>query len=468
MGKEVLHRLIEVLGREAVIERDFHARYLRDGLRQHRGFCMPKKYIPEVVVLPQTTTQVAEIVKIANVFKTSVVASGGRTGLMGGALCDGGILIDLCRMNKLIDVNKEDKTATVQAGMTLLELQNELDKYGLILGHDPWSSPRATIGGAISTNGVGYLAQKYGCMGDMVLGVKVVLPDGQIIQTRPSRKRSVGFEPKNIFIGSEGTLGIITEATIRLFPKPEARVIKALEFPSFDDGFYAVVEMFDKQLYPSLLDFSDPNKNISYILHEFFDRAPTMYLAFEGVKEVAQIEMKKAIEICINYHASILPEEKAQKFWQNRYEPVFLYDIDKEGKSKIDEVMQGIKFDYIHCYLPSSKIIEYRNRATEIFTKYDIAVVESSIWTCPEFFNMLIARFVEDGDYDNKRFQDAIDDAYKLAHLLNGSIEFCHGIGIRLSHLLKSEHDSSLVVYRKIKGALDSQSILNKKIWLLT
>jgi alkyldihydroxyacetonephosphate synthase len=142
---------------------------------------------------------------------------GGGSGLMGGALsirpC---VVVDLSALNRIIEVDSESRSARVQAGLVLEALERRLNDEGYILGHDPWTVPVATVGGAISTNSVGYRAGVYGSMGDQVLGLEAVLPNGEILRTRAVEKSSAGIDLKALFIGGEGCFGIITEATIRI------------------------------------------------------------------------------------------------------------------------------------------------------------------------------------------------------------------------------------------------------------
>src|SRR5262249_22779036 len=162
-------------------------------------------------------------------------------GLMGGARAvEPSIVLDLRGMDRVIEINPRDRTAHVQAGVVLADLGAALEPHGLIVGHDPWTDPVATVGGAISTTRRGYLAGKYGSMGDQVLGLTVVLADGSMLRTRAVPRSSTGPRLQHLFAGAEGTLGVVTEAVLRVFPRPEARGLSGYRFPGFDEGFRAV------------------------------------------------------------------------------------------------------------------------------------------------------------------------------------------------------------------------------------
>src|SRR3989304_2266393 len=204
---------------------------------------------PLCVVLPLSTAEVREIVLLANEERVPIIPYGGGSGLMGGALSvRPGIVVDLRRMNKILAVDKESRSATVQAGTGLGSLEKRLNEEGFILGHDPWTLPVATIGGAISTNSLGYRGGIYGSMGEQVLGLEAVLPNGEVLRTRSVPKSSAGINLKFLLIGGEGCFGIITEATVRIFPAPEKRALHAILFASFEQGYGAIQQIFRQGL----------------------------------------------------------------------------------------------------------------------------------------------------------------------------------------------------------------------------
>ena len=169
----------------------------------------------------------------------------------------GGIVLDTKALNRVLDVNPTDRTAQAESGVVLEDLARALKMHGLMPGHDPWSLPIATVGGAISTNGVGYRAASYGPMGEQVLGLEVVVPDGQVLTTRSVPKYSSGPNYNHLFIGTEGVFGIITKATLRVFRIPEKRSFATVGFDSFDQGFKALGEMFSLGLRPTLVDLTE-------------------------------------------------------------------------------------------------------------------------------------------------------------------------------------------------------------------
>ena len=224
----------------------------------------PQVIVPLCSVLPSSTDEVRRIVLLANEEKVPIIPYGGGSGLMGGALSvRAGIVIDLRRLDRVLEVDTEARSTRVQAGTVLEELEKRLNRENFILGHDPWTLPVATVGGAISTNSMGYRGGLYGSMGQQVLGLEAVLPNGEVLRTRAVPKSSAGIDLKSLFIGAEGCFGIITDATIRIFPAPEQQVLHALRFESFEVGYHAIQEMFRQRLKPAVLDFGDTGDEAS-------------------------------------------------------------------------------------------------------------------------------------------------------------------------------------------------------------
>src|SRR6476661_871881 len=273
----------------------------------------PELHRPTCLVRPQSTEEVRRVVEFANTEIVSVVPFGGGSGLMGGALsirpC---VVLDLRQMNRIINVDTEAHTARVEAGVVLESLETTLSQTGFILGHDPWTVPVATIGGAISTDSVGYRAGIYGSMGEQVLGLEAVLPNGEILRTPPVSKRSVGVDLNALLIGGEGCFGVVTEATIRIFPKPQAWVFRGFLFFSFEQGFAAIQKMFHERIEPALLDFGDDE--------EKHDPGALLYLVFEGNEKIVTTEANLAAAICTAGGGEPLDRAEPEQFWRERHE----------------------------------------------------------------------------------------------------------------------------------------------------
>lgn len=412
----------------------------------------PELHRPTCLVRPQSTEEVRRIVEFANTEIVSVVPFGGGSGLMGGALsirpC---VLLDLRQMNRIINVDTEAHTARVEAGIVLESLETTLSQSGFILGHDPWTVPVATIGGAISTDSVGYRAGIYGSMGEQVLGLEAVLPNGEILRTPPVSKRSVGIDLNALLIGGEGCFGVVTEATIRIFPKPEARVFCGFLFSSFEQGFVAIQNLFHKRVRPALLDYGDDEDE-----HK---PGALLYLVFEGNERVVAAESELAIKICSDHGGKSLSREEPERFWLERHDIARRFMENRQQRR--ERGRDGIYRDWIHVALPASKVLPFRRAAQDVIRQRGVLLQESGLWVQPELFSMRLG--AEDGSLPNAQLalEETVESLLRLAQQMGGSMEYTHGVGIKLAPLMASEHGYGLEVMRQIKRAVDPRNIMN-------
>ncbi len=412
----------------------------------------PETNLPLCVVLPSDTVQVSEIVRLANEEKVPVLPYGGGSGLMGGALSvRAGMVIDLRTMNRILEIDAGARSARVQTGVVLESLEERLNQDGFILGHDPWTVPVATVGGAISTNSVGYRAGAYGSMGEQVLGLEAVLPNGEILHTRAVPKSSAGIDLNALLIGGEGCFGIITKATIRIFPKPESRVLRAVLFESFEQGFAAIQEMFLRRSRPALLDFGDDA--------EQRDAGAVLYLGFEGIREVVTAEEKLALSICSQGGGKKLPSEAAERFWNDRH--VIARRFMQNRRQRRGRGRDGVYRDWIHVALPGSKILPFRTAAMEIIGRGAVRLQESGLWIQPELFSMRLG--IDDDGSGNGQLalETTVEELLRLVQQMGGSMEYTHGVGVKLAPLMAEEHGYGLEVMRQIKRTLDPNNIMN-------
>ena len=412
----------------------------------------PDVHAPLCAVRPETTEEVRRVVRFANREKIALVPFGGGSGLMGGALsirpC---VAVDLRQMNRILEIDRTARSARVQSGIVLEALDKSLNEVGMILGHDPWTVPVATIGGAISTNSVGYRAGIYGSMGEQVLGLEAVLPNGEILRTRAVAKHSAGLQLNALLIGGEGCFGIITEATIRVFPEPGSRVFLGYLFPSFESGYLAIQQMFEQRLRPALLDFGDDEDK-----HE---PGALLYLVFEGNRDIVAAEAALAATTSAAHGGEALDEREARQFWRQRHE--IARQFARNRRQRRERGRDGVYRDWIHIALPASKVLEYRRQAQEIAKSRGVRLQESGLWVQPELFSMRIG--AEDSVTPNARLvlEETVEELLRLAQKFGGSMEYTHGVGIKLAPLMAEEHGYGLEVMRQLKRMLDPNDILN-------
>jgi len=412
----------------------------------------PALAAPLCAVTPISTAEVQKTVRFANAERVPIVPFGGGSGLMGGALSvRPSIVLDLRRMNRIVEMDGEAASARAEAGVVLEALDRQLSQSGYILGHDPWTVPVATLGGAISTNSVGYRAGIYGSMGEQVLGLEAVLPNGEIFRTRAVAKHSAGIHLNALLIGGEGCFGVITEATIRIFPKPEVQLLSAYRFSSFENGYRTIQKMFQQRLRPALLDFGDDEEAPA--------QGALLYLLFEGPGALAKAEEKLAAAVCRGGGAAVLPRGVAEDFFHNRHEVARRFTHNR--RQRRERGRDGVYRDWIHVALPSSKVLPFRRAAREVVENHGVRLQESGLWVNPELFSMRLG--IEERSVPNARLalEETVEALLRLVQDMGGSMEYTHGVGVKLAALMADEHGYGLEVMRQLKRTLDPNNIMN-------
>ncbi len=439
--------------------------YAHDAIRHQQWGLQPPQR-PLAVVRPASTEHVSQILHAATQAAIPVVPYGGGTGVMGAATSlRAGIVLDMGSMNKILNVSLEDRVARVQPGVVLAELDSVAQIGHVFVGHDPWSQPVATVGGAISTNGVGYMAAKYGPMGRQVVALEVVLPTGEVVRT-PALPQSVtaGLDLNRLFIGTEGVFGVITEATIRLYPELEERRHYALEFDSFQQGFLTISRLFAEGVQPLMIDFAEEDETDQgrEPLQGDLPSRSVLHLSLEGLSGEVEAQEAFVWEAVSAQGGRDLGPEAAQRFWEERHASGERYAEARRGGERHPWRDNGGRaFAYIHTAVPISRILELRYQAIEIFRLADLRVTECAIWGEPEMFSVIaVDPKGEPGGWD--RMQEASNVMMEMAVEMGGTIEYCHGVGLRLKHLLpKQLGEGGVVLMKRLKAAMDPAGIMN-------
>ncbi len=476
----VLPALQDALGPDAVLTTpEARTAFARDALRPHRGFAAMTEleHLPLAVVQPGSTADVVRLVHIARQHRIPLVPFGGGSGLMGGALSvRPGIVVDMKRMNRVLSLDTQALTVQVQSGMRLRPLGEHLVQHGLLLGHDPWSISIATVGGAISTNGLGYLGGRYGSMGDQVLGLEAVLGNGAVIRTPAARKRSTGPDLSAVLIGAEGTLGIITEATLQVFPQPERQSLIGFTFPDFASGFQAVLDMQQRGVRPTSMDLSvdtwptelqerraDPEIDLDTDATQ--DSAlPYLVLVFEGLEQEVTAQSDLASTLVSSYGA--IPEDNPadlDTYWSTRHAVAdrWAEDPDQREGTWLDTPDGKAQLDFMHMTIPVAKLLNFRLQTAAIIEASPVQLCQEAVWIWPECYSLVLycspAQTAEAAD-SMRQTSDAI---LQLAQDIGGSIEYVHGMGVRFGHLAQRELGSGMAVLHSLKASLDPASIMN-------
>ena len=453
----IVEALSSIVGGDNVLTADYDLdRYSADALTPFRAYRAGYAFerLAELVVRPGSVEEVSQIAALATRQGIPLVPYGGGTGVMGGVLpVKGGIVVDVKRLNQILEISPRDMTATVGPGVVLQELADALAEHDLMIGHDPYSVPIATVAGTISTNGVGYRASAFGPMGQQVVSLQVVLPDGRILDTRSVPKYSSAPNFNHLFIGGEGVFGIITRATIKVFRQPEAQVFATAGFDSFEQGFDAAAEMKALDLHPTLLDLTEEDGEIR------------MFLCFEGYREGVEARHKRVMEICAQFGGRDKGPEDTLDYWDGRHDSGHRYKRNALGRPREERWNRqwGRSFDYLHMALPISQVLEYRRRCEELLAARGVRVVEYAIWSRPELFSMMVVPEDTSGDEEDFRrnLAEAVEEVLTLSQDMGGTMEYCHGVGMKLNHLLAREMGVGHDVMRELKQVLDPSNIMN-------
>ena len=418
---------------------------------------LPAPAVPVAVARPASAEAVACLLAICSEGRVPVVPYGAGTGLMGGARSvRPGVVLDTARLSG-IEVVPKDRYVWAGAGAVLADVDRALAGHGLGLGHDPWTFPVATVGGALSTNGLGYKGGRFGGMGDQALAIEVALADGAVIRTKPLRRHSSGPDLARLFIGAEGTLGVITAAALRAQPLPERIELRAFRFDSFADGFAAIDEISALGLRPSLLDYGEEHASFWPELIQRAEEPPCLYLGFEGLSEEVEASLRRSETVIDRAGGRELPQDLAQRFWRDRHVVAERFARPRRRQQRRRRV--GLAFDYLHVALPPSQVLAFRERCHAEAAAAGVALLECGLWTGPDLFSAQLA--LPDALGGHERLAAVNDSLLLTAQTLGGAMEYVHGAGLRLSHLMEEQHGSGQDVLRRLKAALDPEAILN-------
>ena len=462
MTDMILFELEDAVGRENVSTKPTELRvysvdyFWLSRMWQDRGAEGP---LPDVVVRPGCTEEVSKVLKIANYYKIPVHTWGGGSGSQGGALpMAGGIVLDMKRMNHLIDLDVNSHSITAEAGMIFQQLEWYANEKGFSTMHMPSCLTCGTIGGALGHRGIGILSSKYGKIDDMCMSMEIVLPNGDIINTLPVPKHAAGPDLNQIFIGSEGTLGVITKATFRLFEQPECRKHHAFIFPTMRDGLEAGRDIMNK-MQPSVMRFFDEAETASIIKKIIGVEEKGNFLNFtlEGIEEIVDIEMRIACEICKAHGGRDMGSEYGEKWFENRI--TFFYPDNIMDIPQMFGTMDTVA-DFTHV----EKIYWAMKNAIESNFPGVRFIAHCSHWY--GWGTMIYDRFIMDNPPEDKeealRLHNEIWNTGVRAAMANGGvINDHHGIGLKLSRLMKEQYGPAFQVFEALKKQLDPNGIMN-------
>lgn len=416
-----------------------------------------EKARPELVVFPHTTEQVSRIVKLAAKYEVPVVGRGAGTGLSGGALArGGGVMIVFARMNKIIEIDVENRRAVVQPGVVNLDITRAVEHAGLYFAPDPSSAKSCTIGGNVAENAGGPHTLAYGVTTNHVAALELVLPDGEIVRTGSKHGDAPGYDLCGLFVGSEGTLALVTEITVKLSRKAEAVKTLLAVFETIEDASQAVVEITARGITPAACEMLDgwTLRVVEDYIHAGFprDSGAVLLLEVEGLKEAVEGQAAAIEEVCRRCRAREVrlakDERERDLLWKGR-------------KNAFGALGRVAPSNYIlDGVIPRSKLPQALRRIQEIGKRHG--------------FNIGNIFHAGDGNLhpivlydprDMKQFEKAIAASHEIIRCcveLGGALTGEHGVGMEkneLMALLFSEADFALM--RRVHDALNPDSSLN-------
>ena len=418
------------------------------------------QYLPEAVVKAMSTREVSLIMKYACDNSIPVTPRGSGTGLCGGAVAVyGGIVLSLEGMNKVLELDEENMTVTVEPGVLLMDLIKHVSKYGLMYPPDP-GEKSATIGGNAMTNAGGMRAVKYGVTREYIRGMEVVLPNGDVIELGGKvAKNSSGYSLKDLMIGSEGTLGIVTKLILRLIPAPKKTLSLLIPFNSLEACIETVPKIIRSRNVPTAVEYMQKEVIIAaeeYLGKKFPDKSADVYLllTFDGNSE-EEIERtyEEAAHICLDSGAVDVfisdTEERQESIWSAR--GAFLEAI-KSSTPEMDEC---------DVVVPRNKMAEFVKFVDSLEKKYEIRIRTFGHAGDGNLHIYVCRDQLSEADWKRK-LQCVMDALYQKAYELEGQVSGEHGIGhAKIPFLNSSLGDVQLKLMRTIKKSFDPNNILN-------
>ncbi len=469
--QKIAEEIANKIGEEKVSTEKFHRMtYSRDWSPRDAK----ETILPDLVVVPSTTEEVAEVVKIAHKHRIPVVPFAGGTGMGGGVSpVRGGITIDTKGLNKILEIDEKNLTVTTQTGVTVLNLNRELEKHGLWWPHDPESKPSSTVGAAVSCDNDSTFGIKYGKLVDHLLNAVIVTGTGEIVRLghRKALCTSTGYKLHWLLIGAEGTLGIVTEVTLKVFPKPETRAVEAAVFKSISEAIGALQRLLTAGLSVESAHINC-KKRLGFYTHAYrekYGREPEipdwaealLFVSFNGDEEVVRFSHQYALRILQESGGlKVKEQEIIDGWWTSKHTLKF-----EPYKQKWPDSQRTKKFGAADLGIPIGRIEEAYQKFLQIAEKNQIEVLGMCVYNeRPNRISPSIsfAVFVDDSNPDEvRRFYKYVEEMSKMAVDLGGTMSTYIGDGDRLGGFNRYEHGEALNYMKKIKEVFDPENIMN-------
>jgi glycolate oxidase len=414
----------------------------------------------DYVVRPKSADEVSEIVKLAARHNVPIVARGSASGLTGGSVpVKGGIVLDMTGMNRILELEVENLQAVIEPGIIHKDLNVELARHGFFFPPDPGSSDMCTVGGLIANGGSGMHSVKYGTVKDYVLGLEVVLPNGDIINTGcKAPKTSSGYDLTRLFIGSEGTLGIVTKARLKIHPLPETKSVLMATFDSVEDAGRAAVSVLSSGVIPAAMEIMDRSaiKAVKEIDPSLAVPNVEAMLLFEadGYRESVMRQVGLicvACERCGGHTQVARNEAEEARLWAARRLVGVAITRLNPGKVRVYEAED--------IGVPIKDVPFMLKKIQEIGKKHGLSLVTYGHIGDGNLHTGIAINPRDEGEW--KRVHAVKDDIYDVVLSLGGTLPAEHGVGIIRADYMARAHGKGYDVMKAIKKAVDPQNIMN-------
>lgn len=430
-----------------------------DELRRHSGDKWFASALPEAVAFPESTADVAAVLRLAHQARVPVTTRGAGVGYVGGCVPSrGGIVLSLSRMNRILEISPADGVAVVEPGVVTGTLQDEVRRLGWFYPPDPASLRECSLGGNIATNAGGPRCLKYGVTRHYVLGLEAVLMDGTVVRAGSRcHKNKTGFDLVGLFVGSEGMLGVVTQATLRLIPHPPARAALAVTFPDFAAAAAAVERIFAAGFLPSALEISDSFTLEAARRRLGADALPPgdalLLVEVDGQPDSVRVELRQLQALAAGWQALAVQtaetEDEVARLWAQRRE--FSYSLRDTGLTKLNE----------DVVVPRGRLVELVAFCRSLQQETGIAIAcfghagDGNIHV-----NLMVAGL--ELPEVRARASAALDQLFAFVIRLGGAITGEHGVGLAKGRwFAQAVGPGALDLHRRLKRALDPLNLLN-------
>lgn len=413
--------------------------------------------LPDAVIWPESAEEVAEIVKIARRYKIPVIPFGEGSGVLGGITAvNGGIVIDMKRMNHIISIDEESLLLTVETGINGEVLERKLQEKGFTLRHTPQSVRCSTVGGWISCRAAGQFSTKYGKIEDMLVGLQAVLPDGSIYQNTVAPRTATGPHIAQLLLGAEGTLGVVTRAVFKIWRLPEKQIGRSFVFPTIEDALSAVREILQSNIKPAVVRIYDAGETQLHFKEiEMAQGKIMLVLIMEGTEKLAALENEIAQACCEKRQGVDCGPEPVADWFKTRFNVSISSHL----------IQNGLVFDTIEVAAAWSKIAPLYYEVIRALKAVPKTIVAgghfSHVYHDGACLYLSVVGMPDAADKE-AYYHQIWDTAIKTTMDMGGTCSHHHGIGLNRARFLRQElGEAGFNTLKAIKKALDPDNIMN-------